>query len=60
MNDGTCRRQSGIVGGLILIAIGSIFLLNNLDIIYIHDVWKYWPVILIVIGVGKLAERGAL
>ncbi len=40
--------------GLILLLIGSIFLLNNLGVFYIEDVRKYWPVLLIVAGVAHL------
>jgi hypothetical protein len=60
MKDEAQRQREGITGGLILISIGAIFLLNNLDILRIHDLWKYWPVILIAIGVGKLVDRGVL
>jgi len=51
-------RPRSITGPLILVAIGVIFLLNNLG----HDLplwslfWDYWPVLLIVIGVVGLVE----
>lgn len=47
--------HSLLVGGLI-IAVGVIFLLDNLGILRIRDVWAYWPVILIVFGVVRIAE----
>jgi hypothetical protein len=43
------------VGGLIVTA-GVMFLLNNLGIIRFHDIWQYWPVLLIVFGVARIAE----
>ncbi len=48
------RRKDTLVWGIILIVIGIIFLLHNIDI----DVWgsiaRLWPVVLIVWGVWKL------
>jgi hypothetical protein len=41
--------------GIILMAVGAIFLLGNLGIIYVADIWQFWPVILIVLGVSKMA-----
>src|SRR5690606_22258710 len=45
--------------GLILLFVGGILLLNNLDIInfYWRSVFSMWPVILIVIGVNLLVPR---
>ncbi len=52
----TARSRSGMLtAGLILIGIGMIFLMNNF---YEFSVWRfiarYWPVLLILIGVKKL------
>lgn len=48
------RRKDTLVWGIILIVIGLIFLLHNIDI----DVWdsiaRLWPVVLIVWGLWKL------
>ena len=44
-----------IIGGLI-VAIGLLILLDNLGIIAVHDVWRYWPVLLIVYGAARLVE----
>jgi hypothetical protein len=33
-----------------------LFLLNNLNIVYIRDWWRFWPVILIAIGFTKLVD----
>lgn len=45
--------------GLILLFVGGILLLNNLDIInfYWRSVFSMWPVILIVVGVNLLVPR---
>jgi len=60
------RREScpkplgGVLFGLLIMGFGLLFLLRNLNIIYVDDIWQYWPVILIVIGVSKLVSpRGS-
>jgi len=46
----------GIVPALAVIGIGVLFLLNNLNIVYVHDWWRYWPVILIAAGMAKMVD----
>jgi hypothetical protein len=46
----------GIFPALIVIGIGVLFLLNNLNIFFIHDVWRYWPVLLIAAGLAKMVD----
>ena len=41
----------------VLIAVGLIFLLHNLDIVRIGQMLRYWPVALIALGVYMLYER---
>ena len=43
------------VGGL-LIALGLVFLLMNLDIIERFPIWRFWPLILVAIGINKLLQ----
>jgi len=50
-------RTSFPVGPAVLIAIGILFLLNNLDVLRIRYLFRYWPVALIVLGAYKLYER---
>jgi predicted membrane protein len=50
------RTHSGLVPGLILVAIGALFFLNNLHIIYVREWMAFWPVILIAIGIVKLVD----
>src|ERR1017187_10414138 len=46
----------GIVPAVIVIGIGVLFLLNNLNIFFLHDIWRFWPVILIAFGVVKMVD----
>jgi hypothetical protein len=41
----------------VLIAVGLIFLLHNLDILRIGQILRYWPIALIGLGVYMLYER---
>jgi predicted membrane protein len=42
--------------GVLLIAVGGLFVLNNLGIIQVQDFWDFWPVILVVIGLQHLSR----
>jgi hypothetical protein len=50
------REIPGIIPALIVIGIGVVFLLNNLNIFYMHDIWRFWPVILIAAGLAKMVD----
>jgi predicted membrane protein len=50
----------GVVFGALIAAVGVLFLLQNLGILYFDDIWQYWPVILIVIGVSRAASSLAV
>lgn len=39
--------------GLLLIILGSLLLLSNLGVIS-QDIWNYWPLILILVGLKLL------
>ncbi len=45
------------VAPVVLIALGVVFLLNNLDLIRFRDVARYWPIFLIALGVYMLYAR---
>jgi hypothetical protein len=47
-----------IVAGVILLIVGVAFLLANLGLFYVEDVRKYWPVLLIVWGMGQALVHG--
>lgn len=59
MNASQPKTRS-LAGPLILIAIGSVFLIQNLTHVNVFRMVKsllpYWPLILIVVGVLKLLE----
>ena len=45
------------IGAVILVGLGVLFLLNTLDILRWHWIGRFWPVLLIVIGVWSWMKR---
>jgi hypothetical protein len=50
------NAAGGMIIGIGVIAVGILFLLRNVGVLYFDDIWQYWPVILIVVGISKLAN----
>jgi predicted membrane protein len=42
--------------GVLIIALGVVFMLDNLEIIYAGDYLQYWPALLIVWGLSKVVQ----
>lgn len=53
----TPRSSTGgiVIGGLI-VAAGTILLLDNLGIVRSHDIWRFWPLGMIAFGVARIFE----
>ena len=56
MYGGQTYEQLRWVPALILIGIGAAFLLNNLQVIPVYEIWRYWPVALVVVGLFRLVD----
>jgi hypothetical protein len=41
---------------MVLIGIGALFLLRNLNIVFFHDIFQWWPALLIAFGMVKLVD----
>ena len=50
--------MSGWLPGALLIAVGTVVLLDHMDVIHADRFWKYWPVLLIIVGIAKLVSEG--
>lgn len=56
------KNCGGHVGALVIIFLGIVFLLNNLDILpwgIWDQLWKFWPVILILIGIQMFFRKSS-
>jgi hypothetical protein len=51
------RSLKPLIWGLFLIALGGLFLFERFDLMSLHSIGRYWPVILIMIGISQLTER---
>ena len=49
-------RVGGMMGPILLITVGLIFLAGQYSR---YSIWDFWPVILIVIGIVKIGENMA-
>jgi predicted membrane protein len=49
-------RYNGLIPGAVILAIGAIFLLNNMGIVNAGHFFQFWPLILIFAGIVKLAD----
>ncbi|HTB20557.1 MAG TPA: DUF5668 domain-containing protein [Bryobacteraceae bacterium] len=59
--DRMSRRQyrsgtHGLFFGVIVVAVGCLLLLDNLGILRFHDIWQYWPVLLVAYGVSRIVD----
>ncbi len=48
------KHRDSLIWGIILIVLGGIFLLEQFNINVWDEVWRFWPVILIIWGANKL------
>ncbi len=46
------RRQ--LVWGLVVIAVGLAFLLDQMDMVEIRAIWHYWPLLLVALGLNRM------
>ncbi|MEO7493509.1 MAG: DUF5668 domain-containing protein [Massilia sp.] len=46
------RRQ--LMWGLLLVGFGTAFLLDRLGLFDIDELWHYWPLLLVVVGINEM------
>ena len=54
MRHRTDREKETFIYGIILLVVGIIFLLNTVGFPILHHLWRFWPSVLIVMGLSKL------
>jgi TM2 domain-containing membrane protein YozV len=56
--DAECGPPSRVpVGAFILIGLGVLFLLDEIGVLHMHNLWRFWPLVLIAIGARILMRR---
>lgn len=48
--------KSNLITGIALIVFGAVFILGNLDFLELGKIWRFWPFVLVAIGVPKLLQ----
>jgi len=48
------RDGGGLLTGLILIVVGTLFLLAHMGYLQAEQVWKFWPLLIVIVGIAKL------
>ena len=51
------REGHSSTGAVALIIVGAVFLLNTLDVVELRQILRFWPVLLIALGVNMLHSR---
>jgi Domain of unknown function (DUF5668)/B-box zinc finger len=52
-----CPPSRVPVGAFILIGLGVLFLLDEIGVLHMHNLWRFWPLVLILLGVRILMRR---
>lgn len=51
------RGRGGILAGAILALIGLAFLLDNMGYISINYLWRFWPLLIVLVGIFHVTSR---
>lgn len=60
MNPDNRAASGTLISGLVLASIGVVLLLDRFGIVDSHIFFRLWPMIFVVIGVGKLADSSGM
>ena len=52
-----CSPSRVPVGAFILIGLGVLFLLDEIGVLHFHSLWRFWPLVLIALGIRVLMRR---
>jgi len=56
MSPSVSRRRSQTLAGVSLIVLGTVFFLDQMEIVAMQDVWQYWPLMLVAGGVIRMVD----
>jgi len=54
--NGFVRISGQLIAGLVLAALGVLFTLDNLHIVHAREILRYWPAVLLVIGISQILQ----
>jgi NADH:ubiquinone oxidoreductase subunit 5 (subunit L)/multisubunit Na+/H+ antiporter MnhA subunit len=50
------RQSRQVVVGVLFMAVGALLMLENFDLLAVGELWRYWPLVLITMGVANVVE----
>ena len=53
--QGSGHRHANVLFALLMIGAGILLFLSNLGWLPIHDLWNYWPLVFVVIGLSRIS-----
>jgi len=53
------RHSSNTTGAIIVIGVGVLLLLNQNGIVRFEDVWRLWPMLLVIAGAARMSQGGS-
>jgi predicted membrane protein len=48
--------EGGLIGGTIIVVVGLIFMLDNMGLVSVGHLFRFWPLILVIAGLASLAS----
>jgi predicted membrane protein len=51
------RMSFQLILGLFIIVLGVLYTLENLGVLYAHDILRYWPILIALYGVSKVIQN---
>lgn len=52
--DNSYQWRKQLVWGLVLVGLGAAVYLDSVDLVEIDELWHYWPLLMVVVGVNKM------
>ena len=52
----TSKMSFQLLLGLFIIALGVLYTLQNLGIVYAHDILRYWPILIALYGISRVVQ----
>jgi len=51
------RYNPALIAGILAIVVGGLVLLDHMGFLHVGNIWRFWPLILIIFGVNGLLQR---
>lgn len=51
------KQPVELVGGILILVLGVVFLISNLGLFHIGNIWRFWPVVLLAVAANRIFKR---